>query len=103
MITIPIGFAIANKINLTIHRALSINSWTQVEKQDMPKCPWQNHFALILNKLNIISLNLISLINMQLSQTKGKISKDTIILDSLTLVIVIGDFYQFLSIVERLL
>ncbi len=41
--------------------------------------------------------------NMHLSQAKDKTNNDTTVLGSLALIIVMGDFYQFLSITGRFL
>ena len=40
---------------------------------------------------------------MRLSQAKDKTNNDTVVLGGLTLVIVMGDFYQFSPVVERFL
>lgn len=59
----------------------------------MLKSPWQNHSALILDKISIVSLKLLGMIVICLSQTKSKINNDVAVLSDLPLVIVIGDFY----------
>lgn len=63
----------------------------------------QNHLALIIDKISIVSLKLLLTINMCLSQIKSKIDNDTAILNNLALIIVMGDFYQFYPLIERLL
>ena len=49
----------------------------------------------------MVFLKLLLIIDMHLNQGKGKTNNDTVILGSLALVIVIGDFYQFLPVVKR--
>lgn len=51
----------------------------------------------------MVSLKLLSKIDSQLSQAKGKADSDTTVLGGLALVIVIGDFYEFLPVVGRFL
>lgn len=66
----------------------------------MLKSLWQNHSALILDKISMISLKLLGMIFMRLSQTKIKINNDITVLNDLSLVIVIGDFYQFFFVTK---
>ena len=49
----------------------------------------------------MVSVKLLSIIDMRLSQAKGKANNNTTILGSLALVIVMRDFYQFLPVVGR--
>lgn len=49
----------------------------------------------------MVSLKLLSTVDMRLSQPKGKTNNDTAVLGGLTLVIVMGDFYQFPPVVGR--
>ncbi len=49
----------------------------------------------------MVSLKLLSTIDMYLSQAKGKTNNDTAVLGGLALVIVMGDFYQFPPVVRR--
>lgn len=67
----------------------------------MVKGPWQSPLALILDKISIISLRLLVTIDMHLNQTKSKTNNDIAVLDDLSLIIVMGDFYQFLPVNTR--
>ncbi len=67
----------------------------------MPKGPWQNQSTLILDEISMVSLWLLEMIDMCLSQANDKTNNDTAVLDRLALVIVIGDFYQFPSVTRR--
>ncbi len=69
----------------------------------MAKGPWQNRLALILNEISMVSLKLLSTVDMCLSQAKGKTNNDTAVLGGLALVIVMGAFYQFPPVVRRFL
>lgn len=67
----------------------------------MPKSPWQNRSALILDKISIVFLRLLGMIDMRLGQAKSKTNNDNAILGGLALVIVMEDFYQFFPITGR--
>lgn len=67
----------------------------------MPKGPWQNRSALIWDEISIVSLSLLRIKDMHLSQIKGKTNNDTVVLDSLASEIVMGDFYQFSLVTWR--
>ncbi len=49
----------------------------------------------------MVSLRLLEMIDMRLSQAKSKTNNDTAVLGGLALVIVMGDFYQFLPVTGR--
>ncbi len=49
----------------------------------------------------MVSLKLLSTVNMHLNQVKGKTNNDTTVLGGLALIIVMGDFYQFPLVVGR--
>lgn len=51
----------------------------------------------------MVSLKLLLIANIQLSYAKRKTDNDSTILDSLAFVIIMGDFYQYLSKVKRFL
>ncbi len=100
LIAAPTGAAIANIGGATIHGALSIQDCIQ-KQQRIPKGPWQNCSALILDEISMVSLRLLGMIYIRLSQAKGKTNNNTAVLDGLALIIVMGDFYQFLLITEQ--
>lgn len=99
LIAAPTGAAAANIGGATIHGALSIDD--RIQKKRMAKGPWQNCLALIMDEISMVSLKLLSTVDMRLSQAKGKTHNDTAVLGGFALIIVMGDFYQFLPLVGR--
>ncbi len=100
LIAAPTRAAAANIGGATIHGALSIDDCIQ-NQQRLAKGLWQNHLALILDEIGMVSLRLLSIVDMRLSQAKGKTNNDITVLSALALVIVMGDFYQFPLVVGR--
>ncbi len=100
LIAAPTGAATANIGGATIHGVLSIDDCIQ-KHQGLAKGPWQNYSALILDEISMVFLKLLSIVDMRLSQPKGKTNNDTAVLGDLALVIVMGDFYQFPPVVGR--
>ncbi len=100
LIAAPTGVAAANLGGATIHGVLSIDDCIQ-KQQRLAKAPWQNRLALILDEISMVFLKLLLTFDMHLSQAKGKTNHDIIVLAGLALVIVMGDFYQFLLVVGR--
>lgn len=49
----------------------------------------------------MVSFSLLGMIDIHLRQAKDKTNNDTVVIGGLALVIVMGDFYQFLFIIER--
>lgn len=94
------GATTANNGNTTIYESLSINDCIQ-KQQRLAINIWQNRLVLILDKISIVSLKLLSIVDMRLSQAKGKIKNDIAVLIGLDMVIVIGDFYQFPPMIQR--
>lgn len=54
---------------------------------------------MIIDKINIILLKLLIIVNIELNQAKTKSNNNTVVLDGLAIMILIEDFYQFSSIV----
>lgn len=67
----------------------------------MAKNSCQNYWALILDKISMVFLKLILIVDMRLSQAKHKTNNDTIVLNSMALIIVIEDLYKFFPIVGK--
>lgn len=55
----------------------------------------------MINKINIVLLNLLINVNIQLGQVKKKLDNNTAIFGQLAIIILIKDFYQFLSEEKR--
>lgn len=51
----------------------------------------------------MVSLKLLSIVDICLNQAKSETNNDTLILGSLVLIIIIRDFYQFLLVIRRYL
>ncbi len=73
LIAASTGAAPANIIGATIHRALSIQDCIQ-KQQHILKNPWQNRSAQILDEISMVSLKLLGIIDMRLSQVKDKLT-----------------------------
>lgn len=71
---------------------LNIDDYIQ-KQQYLIKSSWQNYLTLILNKISIVSLKLLLIVDICLSQVKGKTNNDIVVLGSLALVIIMEDFY----------
>ncbi len=94
------GAASANIGDVIIYGARSIDDCIQ-KQQRLAKSFWQNRSALILDEISMVSLKLLSTIDMCLSQAKDKTNNDTAVLGRLAMVIVMRDFYQFPPVVGR--
>ncbi len=79
LIVAPTGAAAAHIGGATIHGALSIDDCIQ-KQQRLAKSSWQNRLALILDEISMVSLKLLSIVDMRLSQAKGKTNNDTAVL-----------------------
>lgn len=58
---------------------------------------------MIIDKINIISLKLLAIVNVLLSQAKKKLDIDTAVFSELAIMILIKDFYQFSPIIKKFL
>lgn len=101
VIAAPARAAVANIGGATIHRTLSIDERIKNKKKRTIKGLWQNCTILIVDVISMVSLKLLSMVDSQLSQTKRKKNNDIIVLGSLALIIIMGGFYQFLSVVGK--
>ena len=81
---------------------MSIENCVQ-KQQYILKDPWQNRLALILDEISMVFLRLLEIIDICLSQAKGKTNNDVAILGGLALTIVMGDFYQFFPVTRQFL
>lgn len=93
LIVAPTRAAAAIIGGATIDGALSIHDRISNKNYHMGKSFWQNHLALIIDKISIVSLKLLSIVDSHQNQTKGKIDNDTTVLGGLDLIIVMGDFF----------
>lgn len=71
------------------------------KKQYTVKDSWQNCIVFIVDKISMVFLKLLSIIDSQLSEAKGKKNNHTAIFDYLVLVIFIENFYQFPFMVKK--
>lgn len=82
----------ANIGGATIYEMLNIDDCISKQKCKV-KSPYQNRSTLILDKISIVSLKLLSIVDIRLNQVKDKTNNDNAVLANLALIIIIGDFY----------
>lgn len=59
---------------------------------------WTHQFSLIIDELNMIPLGLLATIDKQLHKAQGAIVSSTALFSDLPLVILMGNFYQFVLV-----
>lgn len=64
---------------------------------------WIHHYTLIIDEVSIGKLDMLLNITKQLVKARGLIGKSIAMFGGLSIVILIGDFYQFSSVIGRLL
>lgn len=72
------------------------------KKQKIIEGLWKKQIRLIINKISIVLLKFLTIVNVQLSLAKKKLDIDTAIFDRLAIVILMRDFYQFLLLIRKL-
>ena len=100
LIAAPTGAAVVNIGDATIHKALNMDDCIQ-KQQRLAKGLWQNRLALILDEISMVSLKLLSTVDMHLNLAKGKTNNGIAVLGGLAMIIVMGDFYQFFPVIGR--
>lgn len=93
MIAAPTGAAASNIGGNTIHAALSIK--TPGQKASHLSNTWTQQTALIIDEVSMIHLNLLATIDSQLRKAKENPEDSTAFFDGLSLVVLMGDFFQF--------
>lgn len=56
---------------------------------------------MIVDKLNIVKMEMLLNMKKQLAKARGLLNSSTVVFDSLPIVIIIKDFYQFPSITRH--
>ena len=93
MIAAPTGAAASNIGGNTIHAALSIK--TSRRKASHLSNAWTQQTALIIDEVCMIHLNLLATIDSQLRKAKENPEDSTAFFGGLSLVVLMGDFFQF--------
>lgn len=100
-ITALTGAAANNIGGNTLHTALGIN------KNGKGSCkiqePWPQQSALVIDEISMLDLKMFATINQQLLQAKDLLSESTAIFGGLSVVLLMGDFYQFAPVTGRAL
>lgn len=81
-----------------MHTILKINTWRTKEtvkgQQKIEKI-WHNKIAIIVDKINIVSLDLFIIVNLYLGETKALYKNLSTILGRLSIIILFNDFFYF--------
>lgn len=87
----------------TIYIILEIN--TRIEKDFIIKTNtlWLQRLSFVIDKISIINIKLFILIDRQLQRAKILDMSSTLIFGRLFLIVLMGDFYQFASVIEKVL
>lgn len=64
---------------------------------------WIYHYALMINEVSMVELNMFSNIAKQLVKARGFLSENTTMFGQLYIFVFIGEFYQFFPVISRLL
>lgn len=97
----PTGAAANNIGGSTIHTALSINK--DGKGSTKVRGPWTQRSALIIDEISMLDLKMFATIDQQLLQAKSLPRDSTAIFGGLSVVLLMGDFYQFAPVVGRAL
>lgn len=71
------------------------------QKQKTIKGLWRVQTALIINKISIVLLKLLAIVDAQLSLAKKKPDTDMAVFGKLAIVILMENFYQFPPLIRR--
>ena len=97
----PTGAAANNIGGSTIHTALSINK--DGKSSTKMRGPWTQQTALIIDEISMLDLKMFATIDQQLLQAKSLLQDSTAIFGGLSVVLLMGDFYQFAPVVSQAL
>ena len=64
---------------------------------------WYNKIAIIVNKINMVSLDLFATVDLYFGKAKALHKNSSAVLGGLSVVIFLGNFFQFSSLIERFL
>lgn len=92
----------ANSIGGSIvHIVLGVNNWAKKIYQVKINSQWLYYSLIIIHKVNIIDLKLLTLIDKQLQKAERINSNLTTVFGRLFLVILMENYYQFASVLEK--
>lgn len=103
IISTAIGCVAEDIRRSTMHTALSISTYKTKNLYTNISGIWTHWSLLIINKLSMIQLELFAKMDKQLHKTRDLINSLMTLFNSLFLIILIGDFYQFGLVSGRLL
>lgn len=62
---------------------------------------WHNKTAIVINKMNMVSLDFLAIVDLHLGRAKSWHENLSVILGGLSIVILFGDFFQFLLVIGQ--
>ena len=96
--------SIANDVSKsTVYTIIGISSWARKNYQIKVHTKWLYHSFSIINKISIIGLKLLTSMDKQIQKTKVVGIDSIIVFGELSLVVLMGDFYQFMPVLVRFL
>ncbi len=97
----PIGAAASNIEGSTIHICLGIGVRYNQGRSNKVSSMWIQRYALIIDEVSMVELDMLSNIAKQLAKARGLLSESTTMFGVLPIVILIRDFYQFPLVIDR--
>lgn len=97
----PTGAAANNIGGSTIHTCLGIGVRNKQGRSQKVSSLWTRRFALIIDEISMVELDMLSNIGKQLAKARGLGNDSTAVFGGLPIVILMGDFYQFSPVVGR--
>lgn len=98
MLSVLMGCAAEGIRESMVHIALSISTCNVKSSSTNVNAIWTHRSSLIIDELSIILLGLLAIMDKQLRKARGAIVSSTALFSGLSLVILMGDFYQFAPI-----
>ena len=103
-ITAPTRAAANNISRSILHTALRIDTWKIKEtvkgQQKMEKI-WRNMIAVIMDEMNMVSLDLLVTVDLHFSKAKALYENLSTVLGELPVVIFLDEFFQFSLVIRR--
>ena len=103
-ITAPTGAAADNISGSTLHTALGIDTRKTKEsikgQQKLEKL-WRNKTAIIVDEMSMVSLDFLATVDLHLGRAKSLHENSSAVLGGLSVVIFLGDFFQFSPVTGR--
>ncbi len=103
-ITAPTRVTADNISGSTLHIALGINTQKTkeiVKNQKKMEKIWRNKIVVVIDKMSMVSLNLLTTVDLHLGKAKASHENSSAVLSGLPVVIFLGDFFQFCPVTRR--